>query len=530
LPVLAVLLLSALVPAAASERAEPARPSPSASLPVEAPASLLVEAPASLLVEAPASLLVVMREQADLSGAARIADRLERRRFVYEALRAQAEATQAPLRRELERRGIRYRPHFLVNLLEVEVEAGGDEAAWLARRGDVLRLSPNRPSALRRVPADPADDEPLAALRDAAIEPNLALIGASALWDRGITGQGIVIGVADTGFEWDHPALKERYRGWDESTSTVTHDYNWHDAVHENKSLNACGKDSPVPCDDQGHGTGTSGLAVGQDATGTIGAAPGARLIGCRNMDIGIGTPARYIECFEWFLAPTDSQNQNPRPELGPDVVNNSWGCPPEEGCTDPDMLDATVNSMRAAGIAMAFAAGNTFNHCYSISRAPSVGPGAFAIGATNLDDTIAVFSGVGPVASDGSYRMKPDLTAPGVDLRTAALQGRYIARFSGTSGSAPEVAGAIALLWSAVPGLRGNVDATEQILEQSAVPLRSDLDCFPYLGSLVPNPVFGWGRLDVANAYAAATAREAPELVPEGGRGTRELARAGSP
>ena len=213
MPVLALLLLSALVPAAASERAEPARPSPSASLPVEAPASLLVEALASLLVEAPASLLVVMREQADLSGAARIADRLERRRFVYEALRAQAEATQAPVRRELERRGIRYRPHFLVNLLEVEVEAGGDEAAWLARRGDVLRLSPNRPSALRRVPADPADDEPLAALRDAAIEPNLALIGASALWDRGITGQGIVIGVADTGFEWDHPALKERYRG-----------------------------------------------------------------------------------------------------------------------------------------------------------------------------------------------------------------------------------------------------------------------------------------------------------------------------
>jgi subtilisin family serine protease len=185
---------------------------------------------------------------------------------------------------------------------------------------------------------------------------------------------------------------------------------------------------------------------------------------------------------------------------------------------------------MRAAGIAMAFAAGNTFNQCYSISRAPSVAPGAFAIGATNLDDTIAVFSGVGPVASDGSYRMKPDLTAPGVDLRTAALNGRYIARFSGTSGSAPEVAGAIALLWSAVPGLRGDVDATEKLLEHSAVPLTSDIDCFPYLGSLVPNPVFGWGRLDVASALAAATARDAPELVPEGDRGTRVLARGGTP
>jgi subtilisin family serine protease len=243
-------------------------------------------------------------------------------------------------------------------------------------------------------------------------------------------------------------------------------------------------------------------------------------------MDIGIGTLARYIECFEWFLAPTDSQNQNPRPDLGPDVINNSWGCLPEEGCTDPDVLNATVDGMRAAGIAMAFAAGNTYAQCYTIARAPSVAPGAFTIGATNLDDTIAVFSGVGPVSSDGSYRLKPDLTAPGVDLRTSALDGKYIARFSGTSGSSPEVAGAIALLWSAIPDLRGDVSATEELLEHSAVPLTTDLDCFPYLGSLVPNPVFGWGRLDVANAYARATARDAPELAPRGLRETRVLAR----
>jgi serine protease AprX len=465
-------------------------------------------------------VLVLLREQADLSGAAGIADRLERRRFVYEALQAQAETTQAPLRAELARRGIRYSPHFLVNLLEVE--AGDADVAWLSRRPDVARVSANRPSALRRIPAEDAPrGEPRA---EGDVEPNLGLIGAPALWDRGITGEGIVVGVADTGFEWRHPALQGHYRGWD--GSSATHDYNWHDAVHDNKGPNSCGKDSPEPCDDQGHGTSTAGLAVGQDATGTIGVAPGARLVGCRNMDDGIGTPARYIECFEWFLAPTDSQNENPRPDLGPDVVNNSWGCPPEEGCTDPDMFNATVDAMRAAGIAMAFAAGNTFAQCYTISRAPSVSPGAFAIGATNLDDTIAVFSGVGPVSSDGSYRIKPDLTAPGVKLRTSAIGGKYTANFSGTSGSAPEVAGAIALLWSAIPGLRGDVSATEELLEQSAVPLKSELDCFPYLGSLVPNPVFGWGRLDVASAYARATARGSPEVAPEGARTTRVVAR----
>jgi subtilisin family serine protease len=476
-------------------------------------------------VPAPRSstVLVVLREQADLSGAARIPDRIGRRRFVYEALRAQAEASQSPLRRELERRGLPYRPHFLVDALEVEAEDA--DAAWLARRPEVARVSANRASPLGRVPGG---DEPTASPRDGgAVEPSLALIGASTLWDRGITGEGIVVGVADTGFEWRHPALIDRYRGWDAATSTATHDYNWHDAVHETIGMNACGKDSPEPCDDEGHGTSTSGLAVGSDGgANMIGVAPGARLVGCRNMDIGNGTPARYMECFEWFMAPTDGLGQNPRPDLGPDVVNNSWGCPPEEGCTDPDVLNASVDAMRAAGIAMAFSAGNTFAQCYSISRAPSVAPGAFAIGATNLDDTIAVFSGVGPVSSDGSYRLKPDLTAPGVNLYTSAVGGKYTANFSGTSGSAPEVAGAIALLWSALPSLRGDVSATEELLESSAVPLTSTLDCYPFLGSQVPNPVFGWGRLDVASAYARATARETPSLAPEGNRETRTLSR----
>jgi subtilisin family serine protease len=471
------------------------------------------------------TVLVVLREQADLSAAARIPDRRERRRFVYEALRAQADAAQAPLRRELERRGIRYRPHFLVDLLEVE--AGPAETSWIAGRAEVLRVAANRPSELRRVPAD-GEPPPQAAPRaQEEVEPNLALIGAPALWERGITGEGIVVGVADTGFEWRHPALKTRYRGWDAATSTATHDYNWHDAVHENIGLNACGKDSPEPCDDYGHGTSTAGLAVGSDGgANVIGVAPGARLVGCRNMDVANGTPARYMECFEWFMAPTDSLGQNPRPELGPDVVNNSWGCPPEEGCTDPDVLNASIDAMRAAGIAMAFSAGNTFAQCYSISRAPSVAPGAFAIGATNLDDTIAGFSGVGPVSSDGSYRLKPDLTAPGVSLYTSALGGKYTANFSGTSGSSPEVAGAIALLWSALPSLRGDVSATEELLERSAVPLTTTLDCFPYLGSQVPNPVFGWGRLDVANAYVRATARGAPEVAPEGDRRPRVVPR----
>ena len=85
---------------------------------------------------------------------------------------------------------------------------------------------------------------------------------------------------------------------------TADHNYNWHDSIHDSVG-NPCGNDSPFPCDDIGHGTHTTGTAIGDDGMGNqIGMAPGAKWIGCRNMDQGNGTPARYIECMEWFLAP----------------------------------------------------------------------------------------------------------------------------------------------------------------------------------------------------------------------------------
>ena len=92
---------------------------------------------------------------------------------------------------------------------------------------------------------------------------------------------------------------------------------------------------------------------------------------------------------------------------------------------------------------------------------------------------------------------------APGVSLRTASPGGNYTSSFSGTSGAAPQVSGAIALLWSAAPALQGDVDRTEELLEAGAVPLRMAASCSGFSGEDVPNPYFGWGRLDVAGAYA---------------------------
>jgi subtilisin family serine protease len=454
-----------------------------------------------------ASFLVVLNDAADVSSAPSIADRLERRRFVYESLRSQAAASQAALTKRLEEAGVRFRTHWLADTVEVEGDAR--LARELSARSEVSRIVANAAAPLRR----PQGLPPRAAPRDAGAvaDTNITKIGAPALWNTGITGAGIVVGVADTGFEWTHPALAARYRGMLGDPS-----YAWHDAVHDAMPTNRCGSDAPQPCDDEGHGTGTAALAVGESGIGT---APGATLIGCRNMDQGNGTPARYIECFEWLLAPTDSSGNNPRLDLGADVINNSWTCPASEGCTDPEILKGVVEAVRAAGVAVVFAAGNDGNvgaggpACSTVDEAPAIYAAALSVGATSVDDTLAVFSSVGPVAADGSSRIKPDLMAPGISLRTASPGGSYTYSFSGTSGAAPQVSGAIALLWSAAPELQGNVDLTEQLLEEGAVPLRMAATCSGFSGEDVPNPYFGWGRLDVAGAYALiAPARE--ELV----------------
>jgi serine protease AprX len=478
---------------------------------------------------ASASFLVVLREQADLSGAKEIRDPAERRRFVFEALGEVARRTQAPLLERLRRAGARSRPHYLVNM--VEVEADRSLAADLAARAEVSYLAPNHPSLLRRQPVV-QDASALSVSADAsrlthdAVGPNLAKIHAPEVWAQGFTGEGIVVGDADTGFMWDHPALKPRYRGFD--GMLAVHDYNWHDAIHDAAPGNPCGSDSPTPCDDEGHGTSTSGLAVGDDGAGNqIGVAPGARLIGCRNMDRGVGTPARYAECFEFFLAPTDSNGRSPRPELGADVINNSWGCPPSEGCTNPNILRAVVENVRAAGILVVVSAGNGGGECSTVVEAPAIYEASFAVGATNNVDGVAAFSGRGPVLVDGSNRLKPDVVAPGVAVRTATWDGGFTASFSGTSAAAPHVGGAVALLWSAVPELKGDVAGTEEILRRSAAPLAAVQDCAPFRGAEVPNAVFGFGRLDVAGAVALANPATRLLLRPPGRGATRVPRRA---
>src|SRR6266536_616357 len=475
-----------------------ARPVPAAD------AAVLDQIFAGKQADETASVLVVLRRQADLSGAANISDRAEKRRFVYEALRSTADSTQAPLRRRLERAGARFQAFYLVNMIAVESDRPlADE---LASRDDVALVAANRPAHMVLPRRQGAEVAPLSAT---AIEASLDLVHAPSVWSLGFTGQGVVVGIADTGVDWEHPALKNRYRGFD--GDSVSHAYNWHDSIHTANPGNPCGTDSAVPCDDSSHGSHVTGTAVGTDGgDNQIGMAPGARWIACRNMDRGDGTPARYTECFQFFLAPTDSAGANPRPDLGADVISNSWGCPPSEGCTDPDVLRAVVENTRAAGIFLSVAAGNSGSACSSVDTVPGFYDAAFSVGATTLSDTIASFSSRGPVIVDGSNRMKPDVVAPGVEIRSS-VPGAAYTRFSGTSMATPHVSGAVALIWSAAPWLANHVPETEALLRATAVGLTSEQSCGDVPGSAIPNPVFGWGRIDVLAAVSSALASAAP-------------------
>jgi PKD repeat protein len=242
---------------------------------------------------------------------------------------------------------------------------------------------------------------------------------------------------------------------------------------------------------------------VGDDGgQNRIGIAPGAEWIGCRNMDEGVGTPASYIECFEFFLAPypVGGTPEEGDPGLAPDVVNNSWSCPSEEGC-DPGTLEAAVSALRSAGIMVVVSTGNSGPACGSVVNPPAIYQQSLSVGAfSHSTEEIANFSSRGPVTYAGQAYVKPNITAPGVSIRSS-VPGSGYGYSSGTSMAAPHVAGAVGLVLSAVPGYNTKVGALEAILTRSAQ-ARPDSQC----GDPGPrNNVWGWGILDALAAVQRA-------------------------
>lgn len=490
---LRILVAAALVSATAAHAAVPF----TASAPLSSKADAWVIKQLAAATTVP--VLVQMPSQADLSQAAAITDKTARGRYVYETLSKHAEATQGDLRSWLASRGVQHQPFWVANMILVHADAATAEA--LANRPDVKRLSAN-PSVRLAQPTAPVQDSATRSksLQVAtAIEAGVTKIRAPEVWAAGFTGQGIVIGGQDTGYQWDHPALKGKYRGW--NGVTANHNYHWHDAIHSGGGV--CGANSTVPCDDHYHGTHTMGTMVGDDgASNQTGVAPGAKWIGCRNMNQGNGTPATYAECFQWFMAPTNLNGSNPDTSKAPHVINNSWGCPPSEGCTDVNVLKSVVESVQAAGILVVVSAGNTNSGaapCTSVADPAAIYDASFSVAATDISDNWATFSNRGPVTVDGSGRLKPDIAAPGVSVRSSLPGGSY-GNLDGTSMAGPHVAGAAALLMSEYPSLIGNPDAIKRLLKRTAVRRPASFNC-GNIATTVPNNTFGWGRIDAVAA-----------------------------
>ncbi|MDZ4721472.1 MAG: S8 family serine peptidase, partial [Roseiflexaceae bacterium] len=440
--------------------------------------------------------IVYLGDQADLSAALTIQDWATRGEYVYRTLTEQAQRTQAALRAELTRQGISYRPLWIANALLVRGTPAAAQA--LADRSEVALVQADQSVALPEPPPSSSTMPDLCS-PDAPTNPvcwNIRSIGADRVWHEfGVNGRGVSVAAIDTGAFFEHQALVGNYRGT-RGAGVFDHNYNWYDP-HGSQA---------APFDQVGHGTHVLGTFVGAgDGTSTqpsIGVAPGAQWVAAQGCTTQSCAESDLIAAAQWILAPTDLAGGNPRPDLRPMVVNNSWAGPGGDS-----WYRGYIAAWRAAGIFPVFAAGNVTATqpavCGSVGS-PADDPLAVAVGAVDTDGAIASFSLRGP-AYNG--QVKPDLAAPGT--YRSGQSGIYSAyagsssayrSLQGTSMAAPHVAGVIALIWAANPALIGDFDATYAILTGTAQPI-PDMRCDAQ--PITPNNVYGYGRLD---AFAAVT------------------------
>lgn len=430
------------------------------------------------------NFFVEFKDKADLSAAYSIADWAERGRYVWNALVATAEKSQKQALSYLASQGIPYKSIKIDNSLYVK---GGtlDHALALASLPGVDRVR-----AERIVPLP----EPIPGVESAQIngvEWGIADIKANDVWSGfGATGEGIVVANIDTGVLYTHAALKSKYRGF-LGDSSYDHNYNWWDPSR------VCGNPSTAPCDNNGHGTHTMGTMVGDDGLGNqIGVAPGARWFACKGCESSSCSESALLECADFVLAPWDLNHANPDPAKRPHIVNNSWG-----GGGGDTWYQGKVQAWSAAGIFPAFSAGNSGPSCNSLGS-PGDYQESFATAAHDSSRTIADFSSRGPSAFSGP-RVKPNLSAPGVSVRSAWNDGGYYT-ISGTSMASPHTAGAVALLWGAVPSLLGQISSTFDALEYYTDKTAPAGNCGGPGGGTLPNYTYGNGYLNIFNAVAA--------------------------
>ena len=282
-------------------------------------------------------------------------------------------------------------------------------------------------------------------------EPGLRAIKAPALWAMGYTGYGQLTMTSDTGVDPDHPALAHQYYG-----HYVPAPQTWYEV---NENLTPTGNYKPH--DSAEHGTHVTGTTLGLDRmkNDTIGVAFNAKWIGALTLG-SIGT-ADNIGAFEWALDPDGDPNTA---DDMPDAINNSWWDP---GLGVDDCFSVyrpTFDALEVAGIAVIFSAGNAGPDPSTITQPKNINineVNVFCVGSVDGNSNsfpIANSSSRGPShcdAPDSSFVIKPEVSAPGVSVRSC-FPGNDYGNLSGTSMAAPHVTGAILLLKEAFPDLPG--------------------------------------------------------------------------
>ena len=319
------------------------------------------------------------------------------------------------------------------------------------------------------------------------------MIGAPDLWEKGLDGSGIVVAILDSGVDAGHPDLSAR---WLQGSNGWFNPYAENCRDSADNACSACEGSLLVPCDDiigahQGHGTAVAGVLLGGNASGqAIGVAPGAQWIAAKIFRDDDTAEFDSIHlAFQWVLDPDNDPSTD---DAIANVVNCSWGF---AGVPDYcyNEFEADIEALKASGIAVVFAAGNT-GPGVQTSISPGNYASSFAAGSIGSADSlfeVSSFSARGPSACSGETY--PQILAPGFRIHTAdpvggGDPGDYTV-VSGTSFSAPHVAGAIALLLQAFPDI--SVAEIEKALKLSA----------DDLGSFGPDDVYGHGLINLGAA-----------------------------
>lgn len=461
----------------------------------------------ALASDKPVRFVIEFKEQADLSAAHRMngADQWKARgRLVQQRLMDAAERSQPAVRKLLADAGHTFQSFWIKNVIVVE-NGSRNTVQNLLAFDEIAALRVYKPYKLY----EPETTAPA----PKAVGSNIGWIEANAVWANGYTGSGIVVANIDTGVRYTHEALRGSYRG-NQGGGSYSHDYNWFDPY--------AGTSAPV--DVHGHGSHTIGTMTGDDATSTnqIGVAPGAQWIACQGFNPS-ATDAGLLACGQFMVAPTTTGGAAPDPDKRPHVVNNSWG---DCGQSYDNWYEGVIDAWIAAGIVPVFANGNSSNCGYSSPPGlntvgnPARSKKVLGVGSTsNSSGTLASHSNWGPTDDTtalnpsihpdlmGFDQLKPNVAAPGVSIRSALNSGdTAYGTMSGTSMSAPHVAGLVALMWEAAPCLVGDYATTGTLLMSTARPIDYNSGGTPAPGpGNIPNYATGWGEIDAADAVDAA-------------------------